>query len=84
VLRNDPCLANWKETFANQEFEDQPEFKDWLLCQMRGMMSMGITVDEREWNLAVGPHQIVKIFTHIWQNGKCIRTEARDGPNKAT
>ena len=84
VLRNDPCLTSWRESFSNQKFEDEPEFKDWLLSQMRGMMSMGVTVDEREWNLVVGPHQKVKIFTHMWQNGKIIRTEARDGPNKAT
>jgi hypothetical protein len=38
----------------------------------------------REWHLAIGPHQTVKFFSHMWQNGKFFRTEARDGSTKAT
>jgi hypothetical protein len=84
VLRNDHSLAKWREKFAAAENKDTLEFKDWLQSEMRGLMSSGIKVELREWHLAIGPHQKVKFFSHLWESGKCFRIHARDGSAKAT
>jgi hypothetical protein len=84
VLRNDPCMAKWRERFVAQNNNDMSKFKDWLLSEMRAMMSVGIQIAQREWHLAIGPHKKVKFFSYLWEDGKCFRIEARDGPAKAT
>jgi hypothetical protein len=84
VLRNDPSMTKWREIYAVQNQEEMPPFNEWLLSEMRKVMSMGIKVETQEWHLALGPHQKVKFFSHIWHCGKCFRIEARDGSDKAT
>jgi hypothetical protein len=41
VLRNDPCMAKWRERFAAQNNNDMSEFKDWLLSGMSKWTSYG-------------------------------------------
>ena len=84
VLRNDPAMAHWRATYDGQDLENLPEFKEWVLAQIQALIGMGINISDREYHLALGPHQKVRFFTHMWVEGKFFRIQARETVNKST
>ena len=84
VLGNDSTMAHWRATYDGQEQENLPEFKEWVLAQIQALIGMGINISDREYHLALGPHQKVRFFTHMWVEGKFFRIQARETVNKST
>jgi hypothetical protein len=78
VLKNDPALEHWRERYASLLLGDWTTFGEWVVGEMRGIISRGEQVINREYHLALGPHPKVKFFSHMWARGKYLRIASKD------
>jgi len=84
VLKNDPCMSHWRRQYALNFPNNEMDFAQWALDQMRTQISMGEPTSDREYNIAKGPHPKVNFFAHMWAARKYLRVAARDVGKKHT
>jgi len=65
MLKYDPCMSHWRRRYAIRALDNEEEFGEWTLNQIRNQINLGQIPPNRKYDIALGPHSKVKFFAHM-------------------
>lgn len=67
VLKNNPCMVVWRERYGALGTSSSSDFGEWVLAQIKTIISSWIYVPNREYHLVIGPIRKLS-FMQTWRH----------------